>query len=96
MSQYNKLSNIQYARFHILHVDLHFETVLVSWYPHHALKLKGNTSNYNFSSNIVKYNILLESSWFYMFYYMTIIFTRMILLITLLITAIANPYDLTL
>ncbi len=24
MSQYNKLSNIQYARFQILHVDLHF------------------------------------------------------------------------
>ncbi len=34
--QYNKLSDIQYARFHILPVDLHFETVLVSWYPHHA------------------------------------------------------------
>ncbi len=39
MSQYNKLSDIQYARFHILHVDLHFETVLVSWYPHHELYL---------------------------------------------------------
>ncbi len=37
MSQYNKLSDIQYARFHILPVDLHFETVLVSWYPHYAL-----------------------------------------------------------
>ncbi len=36
MSQYNKLSDIQYARFHILTVDLHFETVLVSWYPHHV------------------------------------------------------------
>ncbi len=24
MSQYNKLSDIQYARFQILHVDLHF------------------------------------------------------------------------
>ncbi len=35
MSQYNKLSDIQYARFHILPVDLHFETVLVSRYPHH-------------------------------------------------------------
>ncbi len=34
MSQYNKLSNIQYARFHILPVDLHFENVLVCWYPH--------------------------------------------------------------
>ncbi len=27
MSQYNKLSDIQYARFHILPMDLHFETV---------------------------------------------------------------------
>ncbi len=35
MFQYNKLSDIQYARFHILPVDLHFEPVLVSWYPHH-------------------------------------------------------------
>ncbi len=45
MSQYNKLSNIQYARFHILPVDLHFETVLVSWYPHHviATNIIGNT-----------------------------------------------------
>ncbi len=41
MSQYNKLSNIQYARFHILPVDLHFETVLVSWYPHNALYTGG-------------------------------------------------------
>ncbi len=38
MSQYNKLSDIQYARFHILPVDLHFETVLVTWYPHHDLR----------------------------------------------------------
>ncbi len=37
MSQYNKLFDIQYARFHVLPVDLHFETVLVSWYPHYAL-----------------------------------------------------------
>ncbi len=37
MSQYNKLSDIQYARFHMLPVDLHFQSVLVSWYPHHAL-----------------------------------------------------------
>ncbi len=36
MSQSNKLSDIQYARFHILPVDLHFETVLVSWYPHYV------------------------------------------------------------
>ncbi len=35
MSQYNKLSDIQYGKFYILPVDLHFETVLVSWYPHH-------------------------------------------------------------
>ncbi len=40
MPQYNKLSDIQYARFHILSVDLHFETVLImvshhviSWLP---------------------------------------------------------------
>ncbi len=37
MSQYNKRFDIQYARFHILPVDLHFETVLVSWYPHHVI-----------------------------------------------------------
>ncbi len=36
MSQYNKLSDIQYARFQILPVDLHFG-LLVSWYPHHVL-----------------------------------------------------------
>ncbi len=36
MSQYNKLSDIRYARFRILPVDLHFETVLVSWYLHHV------------------------------------------------------------
>ncbi len=29
--QYNKLSDIQYAKFHILPVGLHF----VSWYSHH-------------------------------------------------------------
>ncbi len=39
MSQYNKLSDIQYAWFHILPVDLYFETVLVSWYPHHAIAI---------------------------------------------------------
>ncbi len=42
MSQYNKLSDIQYARFDILPVKLHFETVLVSWYPHHAPELLSN------------------------------------------------------
>ncbi len=47
MSQYNKLSDIQYASFHILPVNLDFETVLVSWYPHHVecdkkLRLQGS------------------------------------------------------
>ncbi len=31
----NKLSDIQYARFQILPMDLPFCTILVSWYPHH-------------------------------------------------------------
>ncbi len=35
----NQLSDIQYARFHILPVELHFETVLVSWYPHHDVEM---------------------------------------------------------
>ncbi len=35
MSQYNKLSDIQNARFQILPVDL-FWTFLISWYPNHV------------------------------------------------------------
>ncbi len=50
MSQYNKLFDIQYARFHILPVDLHFETVLVSWYPHHDIEVNINHNNYGYSN----------------------------------------------
>ncbi len=35
LSQHNKLSDIQYARFQILPVDLYFGLFLVSWFPHH-------------------------------------------------------------
>ncbi len=45
MSQYNKLSDIQYARIHILPVDLHFETVLVSYYPHRTQR-KGESIHF--------------------------------------------------
>ncbi len=37
MSQYNKLSAIQYARFQILPVELHFGLFWVSWFPYHVV-----------------------------------------------------------
>ncbi len=44
MSQYNKLSNIQYARFQILHVDLHFGLFWSAGIPTMGIVTKGISS----------------------------------------------------
>ncbi len=73
---YTKLSDIQYARFHILPVDLHFETVLVSWYPHHGILLSITSKLDSFKATFSVYKLIQKNS------QMTTLYTNWSLYIT--------------